>query len=143
MYKKLVAMMSPAEPKEVDEVKVFSQIWRSPAPSKVVAFSWKVLLNRIPTRINLSRRNVVPSNATLNCVLYGVAGESEIHLFLHCGVARHIWEELMWWVQGSFIMPPNLFIHWACWDDMAPNRKVKKGLILLAYYDVGYSESEE
>lgn len=75
MYKKLVAMMSPAEPKEVDEVKVFSQIWRSLAPSKVVAFSWKVLLNRIPTRINLSRRNVVPSNCIVKlCVMWSGRG---------------------------------------------------------------------
>lgn len=85
MYKKLVMVMIPTEAKGVEELKVFSQIWKSPAPSKVVAFSWKVLLNRIPTRINLSRRNVVPPNASLNCVLCGEAGETETHMFLHCG----------------------------------------------------------
>jgi len=29
---------------------VFSKVWKSPVPTKVVAFSWKILLNRIPTR---------------------------------------------------------------------------------------------
>jgi len=28
-------------------------------------------------------------------------------------------------------MPPNLFIHWACWDDLASDKKVKKGLRLI------------
>jgi len=31
---------------------VFSLLWKSPAPSKVVAFSWSLLLIRIPTRSN-------------------------------------------------------------------------------------------
>jgi len=123
--------MFPTEQIGLEEGKVFSQIWRSPAPSKVLAFSWKVLLNRIPTRINLLHRNVLPPNASLSYVSCGVAGESGTHMFLHCGVAWKIWDELLFWLQGAFIMPPNLFIHWACWDGMATNKKVKKGLRLV------------
>lgn len=33
-----------------DEKLVFSQIWKSPAPLKIVAFSWRLLLDRIPTK---------------------------------------------------------------------------------------------
>jgi len=113
MYLKLLTVLFPTEPKGVEELKVFSQIWKSPVPSKVVAFSWKVLLNRIPTRINLSRRNVVPPNALTSCVFCGLAGETKTHMFVHCGVVWNIWEVLLHWLQGAFIMPPNLFIHWA------------------------------
>ncbi|MCI43972.1 F-box family protein, partial [Trifolium medium] len=35
-----------------DELRVFSNIWKSPAPSKVIAFSWKLLRNRVPVLTN-------------------------------------------------------------------------------------------
>lgn len=41
------------------EEKVFGYLWKIPAPSKVVAFSWMMLLNRLPTRYNLAIRNVL------------------------------------------------------------------------------------
>lgn len=34
-------------------------MWKSPSPSKVVAISWKLLLNRVPARENLALRNVL------------------------------------------------------------------------------------
>ncbi|CAJ2667421.1 unnamed protein product [Trifolium pratense] len=37
---------------------VFSNIWKSDAPSKVVAFSWQLMLNRIPTKANLTLRGI-------------------------------------------------------------------------------------
>jgi hypothetical protein len=80
-YNKLISLESHFEVMGEEEGRVFGQIWESPAPSKVVAFSWKVILNRIPTRINLARRNVLPENGSLNCVLCDLVGESESHLF--------------------------------------------------------------
>jgi hypothetical protein len=41
------------------EMKIFSNIWESPAPSKVVAFSWQLLYNRLPLKDNLQRRGVL------------------------------------------------------------------------------------
>jgi hypothetical protein len=41
-----------------EELRVFNNIWKSPAPSKVITFSWKLLRNRVPTRINLVHRGV-------------------------------------------------------------------------------------
>jgi hypothetical protein len=37
----------------------FKFIWKSGVPSKVSALSWQLLLNKIPTRENLRRRNVL------------------------------------------------------------------------------------
>jgi len=73
----------------------------------------------------------VSSTAALSCVLCDGAGETETQMFLHCGVAWNIWEELLVWLQGSFIMPPNLFIHWACWVGLDAKKKVKRGLRLI------------
>ncbi|GAU45475.1 hypothetical protein TSUD_190940 [Trifolium subterraneum] len=37
----------------------FSVIWKCPAPSKVTAFAWQVLHDRIPSRHNLYRRHII------------------------------------------------------------------------------------
>lgn len=42
---------------------VFRKIWESPASSKVIAFSWQLLLDRIPTRVNLAMRRILPTDA--------------------------------------------------------------------------------
>lgn len=111
---------------------MFGQVWKSPAPSKVVALSWKLLLNRIPTRLNLAYRNVLPHNANLHCVLCDLEDESTSHLFIHCGVSWIIWCHLQQWVETVFITLPDLFAHWLSWNDVVPHRKqIKKGLKLI------------
>lgn len=38
------------------EVKVFSFLWKSSAPLNVKAFSWQMILERLPTRDNVGAR---------------------------------------------------------------------------------------
>ncbi|CAJ2628200.1 unnamed protein product [Trifolium pratense] len=38
------------------EAKIFSKIWESPTPSKVIVFSWQLLYDRVPTKANLILR---------------------------------------------------------------------------------------
>lgn len=60
-YASLQRLVLPQEPLERTEEVVFDLLWKSPAPSKVVVFSWQLLLNRIPTKDNLlSRRILAP-----------------------------------------------------------------------------------
>jgi len=94
-----------------EEMKVFRQIWKSGAPSKVMAFSWKLLLDRIP-RVNLEVRNCLPPEEGANCFWCVLGRESSIHLFLHCDMAREIRLRLMRWTNRFFLILPNLFIHW-------------------------------
>lgn len=64
-------------------------------PSKVVAFSWKFLYDQIPTRVNLSMMNVLPTDAPQCCTFCETVDESSIHLFLHCEVAVRVWQGVM------------------------------------------------
>jgi hypothetical protein len=100
----------------------------------VVAFGWRVLLNRIATKANLDLRHVLPMEGSLSCEFCGGSEESAIHLFLHCELASAVWLELMRWVGGEYLIPPNLFIHWECWRAAGRNKKIRKGrgLIWLA-----------
>jgi len=131
MYKKLEDMFILEDIWNVEEKRIFEQLWKSPAPSKVVAFSWKMLLDRIPTRINLSRRNALPPEVPLRCVMCEMEPESSTHLFLHCRVAQGVWMELLRWVGNMFIIPQNLFNHWACWNAGSSKKKISRGLRLI------------
>lgn len=87
MYAKLECIFILRNNWSAENRAAFKQVWKSPAPSKVVALSWKLLLDRILTRINLSRRHAIPQEVSLRCVLCDEALETSNHLFLHCLVA--------------------------------------------------------
>ncbi|MCH79641.1 LINE-1 reverse transcriptase like, partial [Trifolium medium] len=71
---------------------VFNKIWSSPAPSKLIAFSWQLLYDRLPSKSNLYRRGVIHSSGNQDCVWCEVKPESGIHLLLHCakGVSAYL-----------------------------------------------------
>lgn len=127
-YKKLEGLVLREVLWREDEKGVFAKLWKSPAPSKVVAFAWRVLLNRIPTKGNLVLRNVLATGDNSLCVLCNRTDESAVHLLLHCDVASAVWLKLMWWLDRFFPSPPNLFVHWECWQEGERNKNVKKGL---------------
>lgn len=75
-YGKLEGMVLREDLWSVTEKRVFSKIWKSLAPSRVVAFSWKLLYDRIPTKVNLAVRNVLPLEASRLCALCERVDES-------------------------------------------------------------------
>ena len=126
-YAKLVGLVLAEELWQGEEKKVFQELWIIPAPSKVVAFGWRVFLNRISTKVNLTLRNVLPPDGSSRCVMCDMCEETSLHLFLHCDLACAVWFKLMRWLGVNYIIPPTLFIHWACWREAGGNKKVKKG----------------
>ncbi|MCI18437.1 hypothetical protein A2U01_0039591 [Trifolium medium] len=75
----------------VDEF-VFTKVWKCGAPSKVCAFSWQLLLNRIQTKDNLCFVVIIPPNLA-----------SSFALLVGCGKDKRgkeclalIWNSLMW-----------------------------------------------
>jgi hypothetical protein len=58
----------------------FKFIWKCGVPSKVSAFAWQLLLDRLPTRENLRRRGVVSMKGS-SCLLCLTVIESATHYF--------------------------------------------------------------
>jgi hypothetical protein len=77
-----------------------------------VAFSWKVLQDRIPTKINLARRNVLQPGANLNRALCNDGEDSSSHIFLHCDVVFKVWDMFVRWLNIYFIISHNFFVHY-------------------------------
>lgn len=69
-YASLQRLVLPQEPLERTEEVVFDLLWKSPAPSKVVVFSWQLLFNRIPTKDNLLSRCILAPVSLGRCEFF-------------------------------------------------------------------------
>jgi hypothetical protein len=107
-YLLLVSKFSEQRVLDHCAVTVFSRLWKGRVPSKVCAFSWQMLLNRIQTKVNLCRRGII-HHQNINCVFCGAVEESTVHLFLHCEKSALVWYAIMKWLGFVIIIPPNLF----------------------------------
>jgi len=58
-------------------------LWRKDIPSKVLIFAWRLVRNRLSTKVNLFRRGVIHYEAQ-SCVSGCGLSESSDHLFLLC-----------------------------------------------------------
>lgn len=110
---------------------MFEKLWKSPALSKVVAFAWKVLLNRVPTKVNLALRNVLAPEESNVCVMCNMGEESSLHLFFHCDLASSTWRKYDV-VAGLFLSNsskshcPLGVLEWG-----GRNKNITKGLLLI------------
>ena len=84
---------------------VISTRWCKVVPRKVNIFIWKLRLNILPTRFNLSIRGLDISS--IMCPLCGSEPETVDHVFWRCGVATDIWVAMFRWLQ----LPPGNFDH--------------------------------
>ena len=90
-------------------MEVFKLLWKAKAFPNVVTTAWRVLLGRIPTRMNLSRRGVTV-NTTL-CAMCQSKEESCQHLFLECKYAQRVWSLCLKWIGISFVQQNVLNLH--------------------------------
>ncbi|GJT08236.1 RNA-directed DNA polymerase, eukaryota [Tanacetum coccineum] len=69
--------------------------WVNVVPIKINIFAWRVFLDKLPTRLNLSLRGVnIPS---ILCPLCSITVESSLHLLLSCHLARQLMLKVARW----------------------------------------------
>ncbi|GJW93693.1 RNA-directed DNA polymerase, eukaryota [Tanacetum coccineum] len=75
--------------------------WIQEVPIKVNVLSWKVILDGLPTRLNISRRGIdIPS---ILCPICDREVESVSHLFFKCHVATDIFKKICRWWNVDFV----------------------------------------
>ncbi|GKF27169.1 RNA-directed DNA polymerase, eukaryota, reverse transcriptase zinc-binding domain protein, partial [Tanacetum coccineum] len=74
--------------------------WRKIVPIKVNILAWKIKLNFLPSRLNLSRRGLdIP---TIMCPICEKYAESTNHIFYDCYMVRDIYRKIAsWWDVSS------------------------------------------
>lgn len=108
-----------------------SRAWKSSAPSKVVVFSWQLILHRIPTRLNLVRRCVPLPDGGLGCVFYGAPSGSSVHLFLLCPSIFSVWYQVSRWLCWVLVHPFGLAQHFQAFLGLGWGKRVRLGLLLV------------
>jgi hypothetical protein len=109
---------------------VFTNLWKSAAPSKVLAFSWQLLLDRIPTMDNLLLRGF-PAGNNLNCSLCNASAETAGHLFIFCGTTAKICYDIDSWIGHSMMLPPSIYHSFAMLTGCGVGKRGKKGMALI------------
>ncbi|GKC10692.1 RNA-directed DNA polymerase, eukaryota [Tanacetum coccineum] len=100
-------------------------------PIKINIFAWKVCLDKLSPRLNLSLRGIdIPSIVCPNCSL---AGESCSHLFFSCSMARLLWRKVArWW---DFDIPEfSSYEEWITWFKSIRIPKVVKDVLEGVFY---------
>ena len=77
-------------------------IWKPKVPPWVVFFMWTAALRKILTADNLRKWNIVIVSW---CCMCKVDGESIDHLFLHCPVAKELWDAVLHLFELHWVMP--------------------------------------
>ncbi|GJX75501.1 reverse transcriptase domain-containing protein [Tanacetum coccineum] len=86
--------------------------WIKIVPIKINIHAWRVKLDNLPTRLNLSRRSMdLDSIFCLNCNL---AVESTDHIFFQCSLVKEIYNKIAhWWDIDMFVMAS--YDEWWSW----------------------------
>ena len=70
---------------------VLAVLWCTKIPNRIAFLVWRSLKNRLPTKDNLLKRDVIDVNSDQTCVLCNNYIESALHLFLPCEVVTNLW----------------------------------------------------
>ena len=91
----------------VDGIKdrAFEELWQLKIPTKYAVFAWRLLRDRLPTRINLHRRQI--DILDRHCPFCSREEEEAGHLFFHCNRIIPIWWESLSWVNKSAAFPKD------------------------------------
>jgi hypothetical protein len=75
-----------------------NKLWKTDIPSKIYMFGWRLLLNRLPTRVALNRRGILANRQDLSCELCSLFVEDNTHLFFSCNFIKGVWNDVFKWL---------------------------------------------
>ncbi|KAK2357157.1 hypothetical protein QL285_094457 [Trifolium repens] len=99
------------------------KLWRTDVPSKVHAFGWRLLLNRLPTRASLNRRCIFPNAHYLPCVFCFQNVEDNAHLSFFRRFSKVVWDEVYKWLGQQSLLDNEGWNHFVSFGDLS-NSKV-------------------
>lgn len=83
--------------------KAFELVWKKAAPLKAAATAWSALWDRLPTKENLKRRNILRANEEIMCTCCGEVEETNNHFFLVCNFTHSIWSTILRWLNVQWV----------------------------------------
>lgn len=98
---------------------------KPPVPSNVGFFAWRIMHDRLPTKVNLRKINISIHNLDFSCPLCHEQEESVKQLLFSCSVAYALWSRCWNWLgvetamhcnpHDSFQQHHMTFMVWGIW----------------------------
>ncbi|KHN05438.1 Putative ribonuclease H protein, partial [Glycine soja] len=114
---------------EANQNSDFVDLWSLKIPAKAAVFAWRLIRDRLPTKLNLRRRQVMVND--MLCPFCRNKEEEAAHLFFSCSKILPLWWESLSWVNIATTMPQNprdhymqhgiraaegkKYTRWKCW----------------------------
>ena len=102
--------------------------WNKCLPRKVNIFIWRFRLDRLPHRLNLSKRGL--DIASILCPICNRHVESNEHVFFSCDVASNVWRLIRIWCNLSD-QAMHSFEDYTSWVNALPGSNAKKDRMLV------------
>ncbi|GJT64280.1 RNA-directed DNA polymerase, eukaryota, reverse transcriptase zinc-binding domain protein [Tanacetum coccineum] len=91
--------------------------WNRFIPIKVNVLLWRLKLNRLPSRVNLDRKDI--DIDSILCPICHEDIETVNHIFFNCGMAQGLWALLAKWWELNIPLCANIS-EWYDWLDDSP-----------------------
>ncbi|KAL5148468.1 putative ribonuclease H protein [Glycine soja] len=92
-----------------DQDGAVQDLWKLKIPAKASIFAWRLIRDRLPTKSNLHRRQVVLEDAL--CPFCRIREEDASHIFFECNKILPLWWESQTWVRSLGVFPMNTRQH--------------------------------
>ncbi|XP_058746901.1 uncharacterized protein LOC131619876 [Vicia villosa] len=121
-------------PLDSNVLMAIKHLWMIKAPSNILFFGWRFILNRIATKYQLVRRRIMMEGNDSLCVLCQKEEESLLHLFSSCEVTVSIWNRVWVWVGLSKELKIDEFVDYFhnCAKIKSLNKRHVRAVIWLA-----------
>lgn len=105
--------------------------WIKEVPGKVNIFVWKMLIDRLPTRWNLSVKGFEVQS--MSCGICDNMIESIFHVIIDCDVAKEVWKLIERWWNVDIPDHNSIHIRFSWVDGLKMKRKTKKAFMAVIF----------
>jgi len=105
---------------------MFNFFWRIKALPSAQLTAWRVLGNKMATKVNLLRREVAVRNSL--CSFCGEKEEEYFHLFFYCRLSWLTWNLCYAWLGITTVVPFHAFSHFLQFRSSNAPKPVNLGL---------------
>ncbi|XP_024632674.1 uncharacterized protein [Medicago truncatula] len=117
-------------PQAVDYV--LDLVWHKQVSLKVSVFAWRLLRDRLPTRLNLISRRVLSPDMS-SCVAGCGHPESAQHLFLSCDTFGSMWHLVRDWIGCYGVDTDNISDHFLQFTLLAGGGAARRSFMQLIW----------
>jgi len=107
-------------------------IWHPKVPLKVSIMAWRLLQDRLPIKINLHRRGIIPDTDISRVTGCG-HDESADHLFLHCDVFGALWHHVRLWLGFLGVDYQSIGPHFVHFTNYFGGLKLRRSFLQLIW----------